>query len=224
MTHLSLHKCAITFKGFNFDIFYLSFSINFNIKNSWNNFNALLLDTLTPYAFQSMIYFGLYQELNQQSHSDKNTSYTFNKASYHSPLDRWPLACPGGTAPLGLLGRWWLCHPAAGTQRCSPRDCRCHPASACRRSPRTLKCNRHSWLKGRKRERGRETVNEETNTERGGGINWIHFFPWEMSYRRILGTSWWKCDEDIHPKTLQQFFGENTSKLQGMLVTPCRLK
>lgn len=83
-----------------------------------------------------------------------------------------------------------------------------------------------NWRGGRAREREkrRETVKEETNGERGGGINWIHFFPREMSYRRILGTSWWKCDEDSHPKTLQPCFGENTSKLLGLLVTPCRLK
>lgn len=135
----------------------------------------------------------------------------FKKVSYRSPLDRWPPACPGGTAPLGLLGRWWRCRRAAGTRRCSPRDCRHRPASAWRRSPRTLKCNRRSWLEGRKR--GRETVKEEANRERGGGINWIHVFPWEMSYRRILGTSWRRCNEDSHPKTLQQCFGENTSKL-----------
>lgn len=73
-----------------------------------------------------------------------------------------------------------------------------------------------------------EIVKEETEDRRVGGkargINWIPFVPREMSYRRILGTSWWKCDEDSHPKTLRPCFGENASKLLGLLVTLCRLK
>ena len=71
------------------------------------------------------------------------------------------------------------------------------------------------WRGGRQRG-GEKREGEESN--------WIHFFSREMSYRRILGTSWWKCDEDSRPNTLQQCFGENTSKLLGLLVTPWRLK